>query len=581
MTRLRGQARLLTAILIGLSLTAACGKAAAPPASQDAPSTASASSSAAAKPAILNIAEPADPQTLNSMIAQDEYSFNVLNQVFEGLTRCDATGTPQPGIAQSWDVSDGGTTYTFHLRNAQWSNGDPLTAGDFVYAWQQVLDPRNGAPYSYQLQYVQGAQALLGFPKPPDPQKQAAQYQQYMQTEGPKIDQLLAAVGVSAPDAHTLVVHLTKPVAYWLSLTAFPTYFPADAKQVQAWGFDKYGTDVQHLVFDGPFVLTAWVPKDHLDFQKNPTYWDAASVHLAGIHELTVGDASTLQNLYDTGKIDAMIPSVPSAVVDQYASRPGFQSFAEASVVYVEYNAQDAVFKNALIRKALSEALPRDQFASGVVKGNAMPAYAFTPPSIHDGTGQTFGALVGKVLSTTADAAQAKTDFAAGLQQLGLSKTPTITLLTSTSATSETEGTALQALWQQNLGIAVQVKNVDFSTLVTDMGQGAFQMALTGWGADYDDPETFLDLFATGNAQNFGKWSDKAYDGDMAAAQSATDASQRAQDLAAAEKELLAQLPAAPLYWPARNWIARQGVSGIVFAPTGPDYSLKDVTIQQ
>jgi oligopeptide transport system substrate-binding protein len=528
---------------------------------------------------VLRLTLSGDPPTLNPVLAVSSLSFDVLNQTMEGLTRLAPDGSVQPGIAQSWQEADGGRTWTFHLRRAQWSNGDPLRASDFVYAWRLALDPRTGSHYNYQLQYLEGAQALIDFPPPPDPQKDPAGYRDYVQTRGPEIDRLLQALGVSAPDDRTLVVHLARPVPYWLGLTAFPTYFPADAKQVQAWGTSRYGTDAQYTLSDGPFMVTDWTHNGHLDLARNPRYWDAAHVPLDGVRFTIVPDANTVSNLYDTGQLDAILPTIPAALLDRYRGQPGFQTAPQAAVSGLMFQVRDPALREVHLRRALSESLPRQELVAAILRGGGQPATSFTPPLLHYAPAKVFGDLVRPVLAATADPAAARADLATALAALGLAAPPQLTLLVTNSTGPQALAAALQGYWKQNLGLTVRIQAVDPRTLEADLEQGRFQIAFLGFGADYDDPESFLDLFTTGNAQNFGRWSDPSFDAAIRAAQSDQDPARRGHDLVAAEQELLDQLPFAPLWWPTRSWIVRPGVRGLAILPTGPDYALKGVEV--
>lgn len=521
--------------------------------------------------AVLNIDWGTDPPGLNPITTDNNVSFDVLNQVMEGLTRLNAQGVPQPGIAASWGVGARGLTYTFHLRHALWSNGDPVQAGDFVYAWRQALDPRNAAQDASELQYIAGASALLHFSLP-DPKTHPTAYA----AAGTQISHLEAALGVRAPNPQTLVVTLARPTPFWLPLTSLPVYFPADQSRVMAWGMGRYGSNPQYMSFDGPFVISAWVHNQYLDLKKNPKYWDAAHVQLAGVHGVMVSSAATVDNLYQTDQLD-VLPSIPPQFLSEYRGKPGFHSTPLAQVWYLQVNVNDPAFKNVLIRRAFSEAIDRAAFASKVVPGST-PAYALTPPTVDYAPGRPFSPLVGHVLPPTADPALARRDLADGLKALGLTVLPRVTLLLPSSSTTDLEAAALQGMFQQNMGVSVQVESVDFKTFLQLMQQGRYSMVLAAWGADYNDPTTFLDLFTAHSPFNTIHWSDPAYNADMQAAQSAPDAERRGADLAAAEKELLAQLPVIPLYWPTRNWTEQPGVRGIVFYLTGPDYSLKGVT---
>lgn len=522
----------------------------------------------------LHITLPGNPTDLNSMTTADEISYDVLNQVLEGLTRANAQGAPQPAIASSWTVGPGGHTYTFHLRRATWSNGAPVTASDFVYAWRQALDPRHGSQESYMLQYIRGAGALLGL-KLPSQQKHPAAYRAAVARIAP----LQASLGVSAPNPRTLVVTLASPTPFWLALTSLPVYFPAPQAQIAQWGFAQYGTDPAHLLSDGPFVLSAWQPNASLTLRRNVRYWDASAVALQVVQAEIVTDAATVANLYQAGSIQAILPSIAPAQLPEFQGQPGFSSRAQAAVEYVQFQLHTPGLGQVDVRRALSLALDRAALA-GLAGAGSRPATSLTPPVVDAPPGTPFASQVGAALPTQAQPAQARADLAAGLRAAGLRQLPTLTLLAPPGTAGLDEAQALQAAWKSVLGIRVQIDSPDNATYVSDIESGHFEMALLGWNADYDDPTTFLDIFRSGSANNFGGWSDPAFDSALRAAGGASGAA-RAQHLVAAERELLSQLPVIPLWWPAIATIVRPGVRGLVLLPTGPDYYLGGVRVTQ
>ncbi len=530
--------------------------------------------SASASQQQLTISIQGDPGTLNPVQASTATEFDVLNNTMEGLVRIGPNGVPQGGIARSWKVSADGLMYTFTLRNARWSNGDPVTAQQFVAAWRQALDPRTASAYSSAFSYIQGAQALLQM-QLPDQTKDPSGYQAAVA----QIPALLASVGVQAPNAHTLVVHLAQPTPYWLELTALPPYFPVDSAFVQKVGASHYGGSAQDVLSDGPFQLASWQHGGQLVLTRNPDYWDAGAVRLHQVTLLEVTEPATEVNLWDTGKIDITMPSLPQGFISSFKGKTGFQSAAQATSVYVVTNTHQTAFANALIRQAFSLALNRQQLAQDVVRGNALPAYALVPPVIDYTPGKVFSSLVGKVLPPTANAVQAKQDLSQGLAALGLKQMPAVTLLTLNNSAQQTQGQALQAMWQAVLGVQVNLEPLDANTFFADLQQGQFDLGLLGWNADYNDPTTFLNLFAGNSPMNLTGWNDPSFNSALQAAQGTLSTQKRGQDLAAASRVLLSQLPAIPLYWTSRNWMVQPDVHGFVVYPTGPDYSLKWTSI--
>ncbi len=522
----------------------------------------------------LTVSLEGGPGTLDPTLASQATTFDVLNNVMEGLVRLDGNGVPQQGLASAWKESADGLTYTFTLRRSSWSNGDPVTAQDFVYAWDQALDPRTAAPYRSAFQYLAGAAPLLQL-RLPDPKADAAGYQSAVA----KIPALLSKLGVQAVGTHTLVVHLASPTPYWLQMAALPPYFPVDETLAKRLGPGKYGSSVADVAFDGPFVVQTWTRRSELDLAANPRYWDRSAVHLGAVHMLEVTEPATEINLWSTGKLDAMLPSIPSTYVSQYQGQPGFQTQVQASTWFLVVNTGDPLLTNLDVRQALSLAIDRQQLATDVVKGNAQPASSLVPPVVHYAPGKLFAPLVSTRLPVTAQASSARQHLAAGLKALGQANLGTLTLQVMNNSAQQTLAQALQAMWQTNLGITVQIRPLDPTADFASMGQGKFQLSLLSWNADYDDPTTFLDLFQGGASLNLTGWRDPVFDHALADAATQTSATARGQDLADAEKEFLAQLPALPLFWTARNWIVRPDVHGLVMYETGPDYSLKGVTV--
>lgn len=522
----------------------------------------------------LTISIQGDPGTLDPVQASTATEFDVLNNTMEGLVRIGANGVLQGGIASAWTVSDKGRTYTFTLRNAHWSNGDPVTAQDFVDAWRQAVDPRTAAPYAGSFAYISGAPALLGL-QLPDATRDPAAYQAAVA----KIPGLLDQFGVQAPNPHTLVVHLSQATPYWLTLTALPPYFPVDPAFVQKVGASHYGGAAQDVLADGPFALQSWQHGGKLVLTRNPAYWDAHAVRLQQVTLLEVTEPATEVNLWNTGKIDITMPSLPQGFISAFKGKPGFQTAPQATTAYLVTNTQSGPFRNVLIRRAFSLALNRQQLAQDVVRGNALPAYALVPPIIDYAPGKVFAPLVGHVLSSEPDAQLAKQDLAQGLAALGQRQLPPVTLLVLNNSAQQTQAQALQAMWQSVLGVRVTLQPLDSATFFSDLGHGHFDLGLLGWNADYNDPTTFLDEFVGHSSMNLTGWNDPSFNADLQAAQAAGSSAQRGADLAKASQVLLSQLPAIPLYWTSRNWMVRSDVRGFVVYPTGPDYCLKWTSI--
>ncbi|KKC30322.1 ABC-type dipeptide/oligopeptide/nickel transport system, periplasmic component [Caldanaerobacter subterraneus subsp. pacificus DSM 12653] len=420
---------------------------------------------------VLNLNLGEEPPTLDPQKATDEVSITVLNAVLEGLVRYNKDGKIEKGsgLAKDWKISDDGLTYTFYLKDAKWSDGNPITAYDFEYAWKRALDPKTGSQYAYQLYYIKGAE-------------------EYNSGKG-SADQ----VGVKALDDKTLQVTLKAPAPQFLGLTSFVNYLPLEKSVYEKYG-DKVGSDPSTMVFSGPFIIKEWNHEQNIVLEKNPNYWDKDNVKLDKINFGMIKDNNSLVQNYDTGALDSIF--IPGDYIDKYKDSPEFHTYALATVWYLQFNNKDKIFKNANIRKAFTLAVNRELFVKEVMKNGSIPAEAVVPPGIPGYNGD-FRSGAGPGYFKDNDVAQAKEYLQKGLQELGLSKLPTIKFLTGDSDTANKYSVALQQMWNQALGVQVEIQNVAFKVRLDMMERRDYQIVLAGWGADYNDPMTFLDISET------------------------------------------------------------------------------------
>ncbi|MBE3589616.1 MAG: peptide ABC transporter substrate-binding protein [Firmicutes bacterium] len=594
---------LVTFLLLAAFLISACGGGAKTPASSS-ESEKTGSETAIDKDQFLNVNLGDEPPSLDPGVSTDAVSFIILNDILAGLTRYGPDGKIQPEIAQSWDVSDDGKTYTFHLRDAKWSDGQPVTSKDFAYAWKRAIDPRTGSQYAYQLAYIQGAAEANGL-TPPDPKDtkkypqgdKDPKYQQDLAAFNQQADEALSKVGIETPDDKTLVVHLAQPTVYWLGLTSFITYLPVRQDIVEKYG-DQFATEPDKMVYNGPFKIDSWTHQSELVLVKNDSYWDAANVKLQKIHFDMIKDITTPVNMFDAGQLDTI--GVPSDYIQTYKDKGILKTEADAVTWYLEFNIDprnpNKAFQSKKIRQAIAIAFDRQGFVDNVLKNGSLPATALTPPSIHDQEGNSFNEKwVGKDLfPKTADVEQAKQLLQEGLKDLGLKQMPQVTFLAGDSETAKKYSQAITANISQNLGIQFKLVNVDFKTRLDMMKKGQFDMVYAGWGADYDDPETFMNLFdcpAGYTSSSPDLYTDKVTPGDWAfndphwcndqytsldkSTQTTNDNTARMQAFAQMEQILRDEVPIAPMYWPARNYVEQPWVKGIVRRSTGADTEFK------
>ena len=545
-------ALLLAALMVFGVVAAGCSK----PASN--------SGSGNTKPQILKWNLGEEPPSLDSVTTTDQVSFWVLNATQEGLVRQIENQPPTKGsgLAQDWTVSPDGTVYTFTLRDAKWSDGQPITAKDFVFAWKRAMNPKTAAEYSYQFAYIKGADELSKI------DVKAADADQ-------KIKDALDKVGVVAKDDKTLEVSLNTATPYFLSLMSFPTFLPERQDIVEKYG-DKYAAEASNMVFSGPFTITDWTHETRMVFAKNANYWDKDTVKLDGMDAVMIKDINTPVNMYEAGDLDMI--NIPAEFLAQYKSKGNNKVRAESTTWYIEFNVKDSIMKNANIRKAFSLALDRQTFVDKVLANGSMVATAYTPPTIAGDKG-SFHELVGDVLSPTADPTAAKAALEAGMKELGLSKLPTISFLSGDSERAKKWAVAFQEMWKQNLGVDVNIETVSFKVRLDRMTKGQYQMVIAGWGADYNDPMTFIDLWHTMPADNPGNnssfYSNAEYDKLVDDAKSTGDQAKRMEDMKQAEQILLRDLPVAPVFYPAWNYIEKPYVKGIQHFAVGSDYEFK------
>ncbi|MCL5677233.1 MAG: peptide ABC transporter substrate-binding protein [Firmicutes bacterium] len=520
--------------------------------------------SANGKPQILKWNLGDEPPSMDSVLSTDQVSFWLLNATQEGLVRQIEGQLPTKGsgLAKDWTISPDGTVYTFTLRDAKWSDGQPITAKDFVFAWKRAMNPKTAAEYSYQFAYIKGFDELSKI------DVKAAGADQ-------KIKEALDKVGVVAKDDKTLEVTLNTATPYFLSLMSFPTFLPERQDIVEKYG-EKYAAEASNMVFSGPFTITEWTHETKMVLTKNQNYWDKDNVKLDGMETVMIKDINTPVNMYEAGDLDMI--NVPPEFLAQYKAKGNVVTRAQSTAWYIEFNTKDSIMKNTNIRKAFSLALDRQEFVDKVLANGSVVATAYTPPTIAGNKG-SFHGLVGDVLNPKADPAAAKAALDAGLKELGLSKMPKISFLSGDSDRAKKWAVAFQEMWKQNLGVEVNVETVSFKVRLDRMTKGQYQMVIAGWGADYNDPMTFIDLWHSMPADNPGNnsafYNNPAYDKLVDDAKSTGDQAKRMDDMKQAEQILLNELPVAPVFYPAWNYIEKPYVKGIQHFAVGSDYEFK------
>ncbi|RIE08224.1 peptide ABC transporter substrate-binding protein [Candidatus Cryosericum hinesii] len=499
----------------------------------------------------------AEPATIDPALTIDLVSRNIALQVFEGLTRIDNKNMPQPAIAKSWTISKDHKTYIFTLRDAYWTNGTPVTAYDFEYAWKRALSPDLASEYAYQLYYVSGGEAFNTSIK-----VGTKYYAQTVDAKGNPLTKKVGGkdvpvpnmkkeidpsknVGVKALTAKTLKVYLQSPTPYFLGLTAFPTLMPVCKAVVSK--NDKWAVDLTNYVTDGPFKLTQWSHNDKMVFVKNPTYWDRDKVKLTKITYLMVEDESTALSMYQSGQLDAAV-NVPLPDLPKQVASGDAKILPSLGTYYYQFNVTKRPFNDARVRKALALAIDRKGITQSILKGGQTPALALVPYGIADALPGTDFRTVGGSYYKDNDIATAKSLLAQAGYPNGKGF-PAFTLLFIASNARKSICEAIQQMWKKNLGITCAVRSEERGVYLDDRTNLNYDIMWTGWTGDYMDPNTFLDVWVTGGGQNCTGYSNKSYDALIAKAKATVNPTARMATLHAAEKILMTDMPILPIYF--------------------------------
>jgi oligopeptide transport system substrate-binding protein len=484
-----------------------------------------------------------DLADLDPHLATQASDYNVLSALFEGLVAEDPVDLhPVPGVAESWTVSTDGQTYTFTLRaNARWSNGDPVTAQDFIASWRRMLTPSLGADNANLLYVIQGAEAFskghAGF----------------------------AQVGLVAPDARTLRVTLEHPTPYFLSLLNHTAWFPVHLATLA-----RHGSTTQRgnpwarpgrLVGNGPFNLTSWRIGQEIVVGKSPTYWDAAHVRLAAVHFHAIDSVDAEERAFRAGQLH-LTESLPPGKIDAYRrDAPGLLRIDPLLGTYFyRLNTRRPFLSDSRIRRALALAVDREAIVGNILRGGQLPAHAFTPPG-------TAGYTPTAGIASDCNEARRLLAEAGYPGGKGL---PAFELLFNSSETHRAVAEAIQEMWRRELGLAIQLSNQELKSTLDARRAGNFQILRSVWTADYADPSSFLDIWATASGNNYTGWSSPAYDALLFTAARTADATARNRIFQQAEALLLDDAPCIPIYHYTHVFLIQPSVRG--WSPTLLDH---------
>ncbi|WP_208559179.1 peptide ABC transporter substrate-binding protein [Marinilactibacillus kalidii] len=506
---------------------------------------------------VLNLLESAEIPSMDSSNSTDAVSNIVLNNVNEGLYRQGPDNDLQLAMAaEEPTVSEDGLTYTFKIReDAVWSNGEPVTANDFVYAWKRLVTPETAAEYAYMMDGIvkNASQVITGEMDPSE-------------------------LGVSAEDDQTFVVELDKQVPYFKDLLSLSMFFPLNEEYVTEKG-SEYATNSDSMLYNGPFELTDWDGTGlSWSMVKSENYWDADVVKLDRIDVNAVKETSTALNLYNAGDADRM--TLSGEYVQTKQGAPDLLTQPTSSVFYFKFNqernGEETPLANENIRKGIAMAFDKQSFADTVLQNGSFPANGLVPKELATGpeSNEDFRAENGDLL--TFDAEQAAEYFNKGLEELGQDSL-TLEILGDDTENSKRSLEFMQSQLETNLpGLSINLKNVPFKVRLDSNSKQDYDIQLAGWGADYADPINFLELFETENGNNKSGYSNPEYDALIESAQNdASDLDGRWQDMLEAEQMLLDDAAIAPIYQRAYAVLEKDYVKDLVHHLTGADYSYK------
>ncbi len=511
----------------------------------------------------INCVFPADPESFDSSKVAEASANTVIQETQEGLVRL-GDKKIEPAGATKWDVSQDGITWTFHLRDYTYSDGVKVKAQDFVYAVRRMFDPATTCPSAGIFYCIKGGE-------------------DYLNGKGSVED-----IGVKAVDENTLEFTLKTPTPYFEQLANFVSILPLRQDVVEKAGV-TYGTDPKAMVFSGPFVVDSWVRGSKIVLKKNEKYWDAANVKLNEVVISIVPEPATQEQLFDSKGLD-IIQDVKIEYADKL--KPKIDSGDVASLIgyypsisYIAFNNKDKdkIFTNAKIRKAFSLVIDREAYAKNVVKKD-VAAFGFLPFGLNNGE-KIFREAVEEPLKTELNQ-DPKQLLEEGLKELNLDPAApvTVTFLQRTSASSnKTIAEYLQDQWQKKLGVTVKIDTAaDAATFNKSIQKGEYQVAVAGWGADYNDPMTFMELFLTGSPNNSAFFDNEKYNQLVNTGAVDSDMDKRLEMFKEAEKILVADNAGiAPLTYNVKTTYMQSYVKGILVQAGGPAWELKNAYIEK
>ncbi|WKA51944.1 peptide ABC transporter substrate-binding protein [Planococcus liqunii] len=477
-----------------------------------------------------------EPPAIDPAIATDTTSGWVLDHIFEGLYTRDKDGNPVLGAAEDVQVSEDGKTYTFKLReDAKWSDGSAVTASDFEYAWERVLNPETGSPFAFYMYYIKGAE-------------------EYNKGKGTVED-----VGITAVDETTFEVELNAPLGYFDSLLTLWTFYPVQQKAVEA---DKnWAAEADTYVSNGPFEMTGWQHDSNVVIEKNDDYYAKDEVKMEKVTFELVNEATTYYQMFKTAELD-LVMTLPTDVIESEKENAEYKEVPYYGTYMYMFNVEKEPFTNAKVRRAFAMAVDRQSLTDNVTKAGETPAYAMVPGGAETPAGD-FREVGGDYFEENAE--EAKKLLAEGMAEEGWDVLPEVTLMYNTAENHKKIAEAVQEMITNNLGVNVKLANQEWGTYLDTTKQGNFQMARMGWIGIFLDPVVNLDYYLGDSPNNRTGWVNEEFDSIMAASKVEQDPDKRYEMLHQAEEILMTDMPFMPINFYKNTYLVSQDYENIAY----------------
>ncbi|SME41385.1 Dipeptide-binding protein DppE precursor [Bacillus mobilis] len=507
-----------------------------------------------AKKQVLNVTVSEEIPSLDTAKTMDGTSAHVMQNIFEGLYVLDDQDQPIPAVAKSFKRSEDGKKYTFDLRkDAKWSNGDSVTANDFMFAWKRAINPETASQYAYMLFHVKNAKEIN------------------------KGTMALDNLGVKAINDYKLEVELEQPIPYFLQLLALPIYLPQHESFLKEQG-KNYALEPSNLIYNGPFVLEKWKHEQEFQLKKNASYWDEKKVKLDEINFQIVKDTMTAVNLYEAGNLDRV--PINSQFVDKYKGNKELHMSSEPGMAMLRFNEKNNALANKKVRQSISLALNKEDFVTHFINNGAKSASGLVPAGhINEETGKDFRKENGDL--SPYDLQNAKKIWTEAKKELGVDEV-NLEFLTYEQDNAKRMAEYIKGDLEKHLqGLTIQIKQQPFKQKLQLEQTGDYDISMANWGPDYKDPISYLELFTTDNQNNKMNYSNRHYDELIKKAKSdlVLDQKKRWEALQEAERTLLEDAAIAPLYQMGSAYVQKDYVKGIEKHQFGGVYTYKNAYI--